>query len=217
MNLSQIIKDLQILTKQNVSQADIGRALNIDRSSVNIRVKRGTEVKLSDIEKIADYFRVDIGSLIDKPFVNHIPTDDYITVPVRGEVVASMGTGVEVYNETQTGTYQLGAKLLKDIGVNRNSCEMIFASGDSMMPTIEGGDSLLIDTSKTEVYDGKIYCVRIDGQLYAKRLQKIPPNKIKVVSDNSAKYDAFYIDLTKDTEFDFCVIGEIKWWGRVAR
>ena len=86
-----------------------------------------------------------------------------------------------------------------------------------MYPTIEGGDSLLIDTSKKEVYDGRIYCVRIDGQLYAKRLQKIPPNTIKVISDNEKKYDAFYIDFSKSIDFDFEVIGEIRWWGRVAR
>ena len=94
---------------------------------------------------------------------------------------------------------------------------MIFASGDSMTPTIEGGDSLLIDLSKREVYDGRIYCVRIEGQLYAKRLQKIPPYQIKVISDNKEKYDPFYVDFSKNIDYDFEVIGEIRWWGRVAR
>ena len=50
---------------------------------------------------------------------------------------------------------------------------MIIAKGDSMAPTIEDGDSLLIDLSKREIYDGKIYCVRIDGQLYAKILYRL--------------------------------------------
>lgn len=59
--------------------------------------------------------------------------------------------------------------------------------------------------------------VRIDGQLYAKRLQKIPPNTVKVISDNEKKYDPFYVDFSKNINFDFDVIGEIRWWGRVAR
>ena len=85
-----------------------------------------------------------------------------------------------------------------------------------MSPTIEGGDSLLVDRSKTTIYDGKIYCVRIEGQLYAKRLQKIPPNTVRVVSDND-KYRSFEIDLNKISDFDFQIIGEVLWWGRVAR
>ena len=113
--------------------------------------------------------------------------------------------------------YEISSKLAKDIGIVSGKTQMIFASGDSMYPTIEGGDSLLIDTSKKEVYDGRIYCVRIDGQLYAKRLQKIPPNTVKVISDNEKKYDPFYVDFSKDISFDFDVIGEIRWWGRVAR
>ena len=56
----------------------------------------------------------------------------------------------------------------------------------------------------------------MEGQLYAKRLQKIPPNIIRIVSDND-KYRCFEIDLSKTPDFDFEVIGEIRWWGRVAR
>ena len=85
-----------------------------------------------------------------------------------------------------------------------------------MMPTIEGGDSLLVDLSRTDIYDGKIYCIRIDGQLYVKRLQKIPPKTIRIVSDND-KYRCFEIDFEKNPNYDFQVIGEVRWWGRVAR
>lgn len=141
----------------------------------------------------------------------------FLQIPVFGNVTASMGYGISVYDENQTGVYEISSKLAKDIGIVSGKTQMIFASGDSMYPTIEGGDSLLIDTSKKEVYDGRIYCVRIDGQLYAKRLQKIPPNTVKVISDNEKKYDPFYVDFSKDISFDFDVIGEIRWWGRVAR
>ena len=136
---------------------------------------------------------------------------------MRGDVYASMGSGITVYNEEQTGVYKISRELARDIGVSLSNTQMIFASGDSMTPTIEGGDSLLIDLSKREVYDGRIYCVRIEGQLYAKRLQKIPPYQIKVISDNKEKYDPFYVDFSKNIDYDFEVIGEIRWWGRVAR
>lgn len=217
MKWQELQEKLVLLTKRNILNVELAKALEINKAGMTVKFREQKEVKTHELIKVAQYFGIEINSLLNTNTIANNQTDDNITIPVKGNVTASMGTGVEIYDETQTGTYQLGAKLLKDIGVNRNSCEMIFASGDSMFPTIIGGDSLLVDTSKTEIYDGKIYCVRIDGQLYAKRLQKLPPNKIKVVSDNSEKYDAFYIDFTKDIEFDFCIIGEVKWWGRVAK
>lgn len=145
-----------------------------------------------------------------------INNDDCLSIPVRGDVTASMGYGVTIYDEKQTGIYQISSKLANDLGINPQKTEMIFASGDSMLPTIEGGDSLLVDLNRKEVYDGRIYCVRIEGQLYAKRLQKIPPTKIIVISDNQ-KYQSFEIDFSKQIDFDFEIIGEVRWWGRVAK
>lgn len=145
-----------------------------------------------------------------------INNDDCLSIPVRGDVTASMGYGITIYDESQTGTYQISRKLAFDLGIMPERTEMIFASGDSMLPTIEGGDSLLVDLNRKEVYDGRIYCVRIEGQLYAKRLQKIPPTKIIVISDNQ-KYQSFEIDFSQQIDFDFEIIGEVRWWGRVAR
>lgn len=214
MDIYGIIDTLQNLTKTKVSQSDIAKILGKDRQNISRKAKAGTELKLSDVRKIENHFNVNLTGCNQN--VDNLD-NDFIDIPVRGEVYASMGSGITVYNEEQTGTYKISRELARDIGVSLSNTQMIFASGDSMTPTIEGGDSLLIDLSKKEVYDGRIYCVRIDGQLYAKRLQKIPPYKIKVISDNKEKYDPFYIDFSKEIDFDFEVIGEIRWWGRVAR
>ncbi len=214
MDIYGIIDTLQNLTKAKVSQSDIAKILGKDRQNISRKAKAGTELKLSDVRKIENHFNVNLTGCNQN--VDNLD-NDFIDIPVRGEVYASMGSGITVYNEEQTGTYKISRELARDIGVSLSNTQMIFASGDSMTPTIEGGDSLLIDLSKKEVYDGRIYCVRIDGQLYAKRLQKIPPYKIKVISDNKEKYDPFYIDFSKEIDFDFEVIGEIRWWGRVAR
>lgn len=166
------------------------------------------------------YFSDEEIKILDKVYKsneNLRDNENCTELPIRGNVSASMGYGLTVYDETQTGTYAISNKLAKDLGINLNKSEIIFAKGDSMEPTIIGGDSLLVDLTKKEIHDGAIYCVRIDGELYAKRLQKLPPSKIKVISDNKEKYDPFYIDLTQNIDFDFDIIGEIRWWGRVAR
>lgn len=210
----EVQDDLQNLTNRSkISYTEIAKALGTGRSNISLRAKNKSELTITEIKRIENYFNV---SLLNK--LNNTENDeDFIDIPVRGDVYASMGSGITVYNEEQTGVYKISRELARDIGVSLNNTQMIFASGDSMTPTIEGGDSLLIDLSKKEVYDGRIYCVRIEGQLYAKRLQKIPPCQIKVISDNKEKYDPFYVDFSKNIDYDFEVIGEIRWWGRVAR
>ncbi len=141
--------------------------------------------------------------------------DNCYNLPVRGDVETSCGYGVEVYNETQTSSFSVSRKFINDMGINPASSEIIFARGDSMEPTIKQGDSLLVDTSKKEVYDGTLYCINLNGQLYAKRLQKISQNSIAVISDN-LKYKIVEIDLTKETD-RLEIIGEIKWIGRIAK
>lgn len=213
MRNDEVFSRLQNLINYIPMQKEISEKTGIKQNTLSAKSTRNSNWREEEIKKLNEAYNIDIYKAIPQNSTNIDCTD----VPVKGDVTASMGYGVTVYEESQTGTYSISNKLAKDIGINLSHSEMIFASGDSMEPTIIGGDSLLIDKSKTEVYDGKIYCVRIDGQIYAKRLQKIPPSKIKVISDNKDKYDAFYVDFSKVIDFDFAILGEVKWWGRVAK
>lgn len=215
MLISQQIKKLR-KKELNLSQEEFAERLGVNPKTVGFWESGKNDPNKSNLLSICNEFGLP-SNYFDNVINVISNTDECTDIPVYGDVSASMGYGITVYEEQRTGTYSISNKLAKDIGINLKNSEMIFASGDSMEPTIIGGDSLLIDKSKTEVYDGRIYCVRIDGQLYAKRLQKLPPNKIKVVSDNKEKYDSFYVDFSKDIDFDFAVLGEVKWWGRVAK
>lgn len=140
--------------------------------------------------------------------------DDCILFPILGEVHASMGYGVTVYDETQTGTYAISAKLASDLGVKPDKADIIFGTGNSMEPTIKGGDALLVDKNRREICDGKIYCIRHDGQLKAKRLQRLSKTRLKVISDNK-DYEPITIDFAQEINVDFEIIGEIRWCGRI--
>lgn len=209
MKLNEVIIKLTYLLKRKVGYSDIAQALDVSRQYAH-QIKN-KELSTEQILKINKYFETNICVEYQEK-----SADDCVSIPILGEVSASMGYGVTVYNEQQTASYQISRQLIKDLGVTSNNTEIIFAQGDSMMPTIESGDSLLVDHSRKEIYDGKIYCVRIEGQLYAKRLQKIPPCTIRIVSDNT-KYRSFEIDVSQNHDYDFAIIGEILWWGRVAR
>lgn len=211
MQYNEVLNRLQNLINKTPTQSELVEILGIKQSTMSERAKRNSKFSPKEISQLNEHYGINL--YID---ITETSQNDFVPITVRGEVTASMGFGIVVNNESRTGTYSISRQLANDLGITQNNCEMIFASGDSMLPTIEGGDSLLVDCSRKEVYDGRIYCVRIEGQLYAKRLQKIPPSKIIVISDNS-KYQSFEIDFSKKVDFDFEVIGEIRWWGRVAR
>ena len=192
MKLYEAIEELTGKLRRKVSYTDIAIALDVTRQYAN-QIK-DKELSCEQLERLDKHFDVNLASANTLPKIQN--TEDCISIPVLGEVSASMGYGVTVYNEVQTAIYSISRQLAKDLGVSTSQTEMIFAQGDSMMPTIEGGDSLLVDHARKEIYDGKIYCVRIEGQLYAKRLQKIPPDTVVIVSDNP-KYRSFEIDLRR--------------------
>lgn len=202
---SAFVDDLQKLINYIPSVTELAKIIGITQNALSSRKSSNGYFSEKEQNLILTFYKK-----------NKSLDDDCLSIPVRGDVTASMGYGITIYDESQTGTYQISRKLASDLGIMPERTEMIFASGDSMLPTIEGGDSLLVDLNRKEVYDGRIYCVRIEGQLYAKRLQKIPPTKIIVISDNQ-KYQSFEIDFSKQIDFDFEIIGEVRWWGRVAR
>ena len=177
--------------------------LGVSRSNINYKKENDVELSEEDVKKIETFYGIEIQQ-----------NENTVSIPVLGDVEASMGYGVTVYNENQTAIYNISKQLARDLGISEQFTKMIFARGNSMLPTIQGGDSLLVDMSKVEVYDGKIYCIRKEGQLYAKRLQRLSATQLKIISDNK-DYEPIIIDFKKDIDTDFAILGEVRWAGRV--
>lgn len=82
--------------------------------------------------------------------------------------------------------------------------------GDSMKPTLEDGDRVMVDTTDTAFGQGGIFVLRDpDGEVLVKRLRKLPGGKIELVSDNRIQGD-----MTHDVA-DVLVIGRVV--GRLGR
>lgn len=205
INEIQII--LQEKTGKRITYTEIGDIIGTGRSNISLRAKNNSQATDKEMKLLENFYKISLPKDIN----------DCVEVPVRGNLYASLGQGIEIVDENQTGVYSVSRKLMKDVGASPNNTDFIPCEGDSMFPTIEGGALLMVDRSKTEVFDGKIYCVRLNGNLIAKRLQFIPPNSIKVISDNKDKYDPFYVDLSKTLDYDFAIIGQVKWYGTIVR
>lgn len=209
----------RIRKNKNISQSEMANALDISINAYG-NYELGRRIPTAELlNKITQMWGVNghwlltgVGDMFKG--VNNIETT--YELPVRGEVEASLGYGVTVYNEDITSTYSISKKFADDLGINPKRSEIIFARGDSMETTIFGGDSVLIDQSKTTIHDGVIYCIRLDGEPLIKRLQRLSPNKVGIISDNP-KYAMREVILNENNVDDFAIIGEVRWWGRIAK
>jgi len=196
---------------RKVTQAEIAQALNLDKSSISLRIKRDSLLNKSHIEKIESFFEIKLD--IDSEIADNI-SDELLNMPVRGDLSASLGGGREVFCEEVTEHFAIPKSLMKKIGASPEHSCIINTDGASMYPTIIGGqDQIMIDESKKEIFDGKIYLFRMENSLFAKRLQKLPKNRIKVISDNP-EYESYIIDLN-DENANFSIIGRVMWISRI--
>jgi plasmid maintenance system antidote protein VapI len=113
----------------------------------------------------------------------------YVNIPLIN-AAGSMGAG-ELMPENEVITDSLRLSLdwikgqfngIKSIG----SLAFIHAIGDSMTPTFNDGDILLVDTGNIEVTADKIYVLEAHNRLFIKRVRQRLDGKYEISSDNPA-------------------------------
>ena len=88
------------------------------------------------------------------------------------------------------------------------------ASGDSMSPTINDGDTIHIDLGRKTIKDGKIFAVSFGGLQYAKRLYNLPFGGVRIVSDNEDEFEEIRMTADEAKMQEFQIIG---WIWQIAK
>jgi phage repressor protein C with HTH and peptisase S24 domain len=114
-----------------------------------------------------------------------LPDGEFVMVP-RLDVHLSAGNGhdqvqIELTKDNPQAFRTEWVRLMR---LKPNKLAAMRASGDSMEPTIHDGDSLLVDTSQTDVVDGKVYALWYEGGERVKRLHLLPGGGLRIESDN---------------------------------
>jgi phage repressor protein C with HTH and peptisase S24 domain len=116
-----------------------------------------------------------------------LPENVYALVP-RVMVKLSAGNGYINYEEETGPPLAFQSSWIKREGLHRSSLCVVEAHGDSMEDRIHDGDILVVDTSKKQVVDGKVYALRYQNELRVKRLYRRYDGGLILHSDNKDKY-----------------------------
>jgi hypothetical protein len=192
--------------------AGLSRMLGRNSAYIQQFVRRGVPKRLKEEErrKLARYFAVS-EALLGGPPGAVAPLEGLIAVN-RTPVRASAGPGAMVSDEAGRPYFAFDERWLKALTASpADKLSIIRVEGDSMAPTLNPGDDILVDLGDREerLRDG-IYVLRIDDALMVKRIALHPvARRVTVQSDNPA-----YPDWPDFGIADLHCIGRVIWAGR---
>ena len=173
MKLDELIQLISNIAGITVNQSMLADSLGITRQTISNRIKTQSEVTVSEIRRVEEFFKISIFSSV---------TDDIAYIDYYTDVFASCGNGSIVFSSEKT---KLPIPISMISGYSKNKLySMINASGNSMSPTIDNGDKLIVEHwNANQIQDNKIYVFCFNNEFFVKRLSK-NLDEIIIKSDN---------------------------------
>ena len=191
--------------------AGLSRMLGRNAAYIQQFVRRGVPKRLKEEErrKLARYFSISealLGGPAEPSAANGLVSIN------RHPVGVSAGPGAIAGHEFAKPYFGFDERWLKALtGTPASNLSIVRVEGDSMSPTLNDGDDILVDLGDAgeRLRDG-IYVIRIDDALVVKRLALNPlGRRVTVQSDNPAYPD--WPDCGLD---EINCIGRVIWSGR---
>ena len=226
-NTGEKIKTIRKALK--LSQIDMAKKLNVSERTLRDYEKNRFTVNYDFISKLINNFNVnsdwlfkDEGDIFtteikgitkadhDKDSIPGGSEDNFANVPLL-EMTAGAGSGIIINEERIKSLVQFNKYWLSNVlYVSPKNVAAIIVDGDSMSPTINNGDLILVDQSKNQPKDG-VYVISLNDSLLVKRIQCLPGYKLEIKSDNPV-YETFIVELINEPSFK--IIGKVVWFGR---
>ena len=174
MKLDELINIISQRTGMNINQSMLAESLGITRQTVSNRIKNESEVTVSELKRVEDFFEIllEYGEFCS----------DLVYIDYYENVFASCGEGNIVFSSDKN-KIPIATSLIN--GYSKHKLySMINATGNSMNPTIDSGDKLIIEHwNGNQIQDNKIYVFCFNNEFFVKRLSK-NLDEIIIKSDN---------------------------------
>ena len=209
----------RLLRERGIDYAQLSARIGRNPAYIQQYIKRGSPRRLAeeDRARIAAYLGVS-EAILGGPArrvaaASRVRGPGMILVP-KLAIGASAGAGASIDGEPIEGELAFDPRWLRDLGADPRALSIIRVEGDSMAPTLNDGDDILVDGSDAaaRLRDG-IYVLRMDDGLMVKRVARAPgQGRLSVISDNP-QYPSWN-DLPMS---EVRLVGRVVWTGRRVR
>lgn len=133
--------------------------------------------------------------------------DDCIIIEHIG-IKPECGSGLSVYNEPEIRPIRISADTITRYMrcSHPSNLKAFTAQGDSMRPLIDDGDTVLVDTGRTDIVNQGVFVFTSNNEWRIKRLNLKLNGILEVISDNPT-YEKEY--LTPDDNIDIVIRGRV--------
>lgn len=207
MNFHDIMSRVRgILADKRISQASFARMLGVSPQTLSGWLMGRNRPGVEELGRMCEVLEVSPSFLMtgreDAPAHQSLVGDGWVLIP-RLDVYGSCGSNghENVDHASVIGLIKVSDQWIsKNCGpVTKSALRVYGVDGDSMSPTLEDGDSVIIDTSVTSVRTDSVFVFFWDVCTFIKRIQRIG-RTLKIISDNPL-YEAWSLNPTEESSF----------------
>ncbi|MEY8203769.1 MAG: S24 family peptidase [Bermanella sp.] len=203
------------LAKGNKKQ--FAQLTNKSASHVYKICRGASRPSMAYLQYLYDEFRVDLNWLLtgeqneNSQPMGSKPDQELVFAPMF-DVQASAGLGSDVSLENIDDYFAFNKRWLSSqLNVCGDKLAFVSIDGDSMLPSLNPGDNVLVDLSHTQLVHEGIYLLHSEQGLMAKRLKQLAQGRIEVISDNP-EYQSWFIDDANSESPR--IVGKVVWCAR---
>jgi phage repressor protein C with HTH and peptisase S24 domain len=203
-----------------MNAANVASLAGVNRSFIYDIIRgRSLNPKRESLEQIAHVLKVDrewlsdgVGYVEGGAPLGDMSADEFISI-AYANARPSMGGGSILENDDKPGrNFHFRRSWIKNrLNAAPSMLRVVQVEGDSMRPTLEDGDTVLVDMNQKSPMPPGIFVLHDGMGLVAKRLEHIPnsdPPALRVISDNGL-YSPY-----ERTSDEINIVGRIRWFGR---
>lgn len=188
------------------TQAEFARKAGMSQGGLH-RILRGGEPNRETLIALAKAGAVSVGWLADEE-TPEATAAGAETLVRKLAFRASAGAGGALVLHEEPVPLPMPTALLNELGLKPASARAIEAQGDSMVPTINDRDLVLVNIADRELREGKIYVFTVGDEAFLKRLRR-ERGRWTRISDNEA-----WRPEPIDGDQEIRIIGRVVWGGR---
>jgi phage repressor protein C with HTH and peptisase S24 domain len=199
------------MLKKGLNPKTLAEKANVGRSFVyDILNGKSNNPTSSKLAAIATQLEVSVQYLLTGVHGGVGADGQSNAVEIQVLTVESTPNGIVVATaENANQPYLFDSKWLSEkLNATEANLRAITVAGDSMSPTLNEGDTILINTSQTTLSPAGLFVIFDGLGLHAKRLEVINKDKVRVISDNN-QYTAYEMNMA-----ELNIIGRVVWMAR---